>query len=197
MVSAHEFVDGIKERFGRCCDDVRAGGETVVVGAVIFDGHMYLAYIVAAFVDGLDKELFEEHLAAYDEFNGVDGCIYRTVARRCRFEFLAGDVEADAGHRVYAYARCHLQEVKLDAAAGFVVFAGNHQHVVIVDLLLAVGKFEELLVSFVERFRLKVDAERVQTVFERGASAAGGEYDGVFVYAYILGVDDFVAFAVF
>ena len=104
MVSAHEFVDGIKERFGRCCDDVRVGGEAVVVCAVIFDGHMYLADIVASLIDGLDKELLKEHFAAYDEFDGVDGCIYRAVARSCRFEFLAGDVEADAGHRVYAYA---------------------------------------------------------------------------------------------
>ena len=75
--------------------------------------------------------------------------------------------------------------------------AGEHQHVIVVDFLLAVGKFKELLICLVECFGVEIDAEGMQTVFEGGASAAGCEHDGIFVHAHILGVDDFVAFAVF
>ena len=57
------------------------------------------------------------------------------------------------------------------------VLAGYHEHIVIIDFLLAVGEFEKLFIGLVELFGRKFTSEHVQAVFESGASAAGGEHD--------------------
>ena len=59
-------------------------------------------------------------------------------------------VKPYACHRVDAYAACHLEEVELDAVEGLAVSAGYHEHVIVIDLFLAVGEFEEGFIGLVE-----------------------------------------------
>ena len=60
---------------------------------------------------------------------------------------------------------------------GIVLPTGEHQDVVVVDLLLAVGEAEELLVDFVEFLAFNLYSENRETVFEGCSTAAGCKYD--------------------
>ncbi len=57
------------------------------------------------------------------------------------------------------------------------VLAGEHKHVVVGDLLLAVGEFQEVFVDLVEGFAVELHAEHLQTMLEGGVSGAGGQHD--------------------
>lgn len=101
-VLSYEFVDGVDECFGRGADDVGVGRESVILVAVVFDCHVHFANVVAAFVDGLDKEFLDKHLAAYDELDCRYCRIDGTVARSACLEFFSRDVESDTCHRLDA-----------------------------------------------------------------------------------------------
>ena len=77
-----------------------------------------------------------------------------------------------------------------------VLLAGKHQHIVIVDLFLAVGKAQECLVSLVEILLVKLNPEHVQTVLECRTSAARRQNDRILVYAHLFRVYYLVALAV-
>ena len=69
------------------------------------------------------------------------------------------------------------------------VGTGQRQYVFVVHFLPAVGQGEELPVDGVHLL-LVVDfhAQHLQTVLQRGTSAAGGQHDGVVVESHVLGV---------
>ena len=77
------------------------------------------------------------------------------------------------------------------------VLPGKHEHVVIRNLLLAVGKFEECLICLVKRLFVKVTPKHVQTMLESRTPGASREHDGILVDSHIFRVDNFVALAVF
>ena len=93
-----KFVDGIDERLGAGGYDVGIGRESVVGYTVMFDCHVDFTYIIAALVDGLNEEFFDEHVAVDDVLDSGDGCVDGTVARGACFKFLTGDVESYACH---------------------------------------------------------------------------------------------------
>ena len=158
---------------------------------------MHLSHIVASLVEGLDKEVLYEHLAADYLLYGADCSVYRTVARSARLEFLTRDVEPDARHRTHAHSARHLQIVDLDSVAGRAVLACEHQYVLIRHLSLLIGKLQEVIIALVERILLHVDSEHLKTVFESRPSAPCGEHYSVLVDAYVFRIDDLVALAVF
>ena len=133
----------------------------------------------------------------YDAANGIDSGIDRTVARSGGLELLAGDVESDAGYRLDAHACRHLQEVETNAGIGGALFPYQHEYIVVVDVFLAVGQFEEGVVGLVECLFFQLDAQQVEPVFQGCPSAAGRQYNRSLVDAYLFGVDNLVAFAVF
>ena len=85
----NEFVDGVDIGFCRCGNNVGVGRETLVRNSIVLNLHVYFADIAAALGDVLDENFLKGHLAADNLLDGVDGCVNRTIATCCRFEFLA------------------------------------------------------------------------------------------------------------
>ena len=69
----------------------------------------------------------------------------------------------------------------------------QHQNIVIVDILLLVGQFQEVLVHLVQLLLRQCHTQYLQTVLQRSTSASGCQYDGVVVNAHIVRVNDFVS----
>ena len=96
-----------------------------------------------------------------------------------------------------AHAAGDLEEVEFDAVESLAVGTGNHEDVIVVDLLLAVGQTQKRLIGLVESLLVEIDPEHVQTVLQCGAAAAGGQHDRILVDTHILGINDFITLAVF
>ena len=76
------------------------------------------------------------------------------------------------------------------------VGSGEHQDVVVVDLLLLVGKLEELLVDIVQGLFAELDPEGLEPELEGGVTASRREDDRVGVDSHVDRVDDFVGFRI-
>ena len=72
------------------------------------------------------------------------------------------------------------------------VGSGEHKEIIVADLLLLVGQFEELIVKSVKFMAFHLDSKNLQTVFKGGVAASGGKHDVVVVNPHFLRVNDLV-----
>ena len=153
---------------------------------------MNLAHVIGAFGDVLYGELFDDHLAPDDDLQGVDRRVHRAVASGSRLELLSSDVKPDTRDRPQPLAACHLKVLKFDVMVLRPVRSGKHKEIIVTDLLLLVGQFEELIVKSVKFMAFHLDSKNLKTVFKGSVAASGRKHDVVVVYSHILGVDDLV-----
>ena len=154
---------------------------------------MNLTHIVRTLADGLDGKFLQFHVAVDNLLQSLDGGIHRTVTAGSSLEAFAGDVQSQTCHRTHTHTACHLQELQLDVVVVGTVGTGEHQNVVVGNVLLLVGKFQEVLIDLVQLVLLHLHAQHVQTVLQGGTTASGSQYDGIVVDTHILRVDDFVS----
>ena len=93
-----KFVNRIDERFYRSGDDIGVGGKTVVGVALILDLHVHFSRVVATFINGLNQELMDRHVAVADRFlDCLDSRIHRTITGSGLIALHACYADADAG----------------------------------------------------------------------------------------------------
>ena len=109
-------------------------------------------------------------MAVDNLFQCLDGRIHRAISTGAGFELLATDADAEAGYRLDTHTAGHLQVFQLDAVVLRAVGTGKQHDVIIVDVLLLVGQFEELFIHLVQFLLFEVDAESVQAVLQCGTS---------------------------
>ena len=125
----------------------------------------------------INGKFFDGHFSLDDAFECVDSRVDRSVARCCRLKLFAADVQPDACHRTNAHAARHLKIFQAYSMACRAVGSGEQQDVVVVDVFLLVGKFEEVGIDFVELLRRKLHAQHVQAILQSGTTATRCEHD--------------------
>ena len=118
--------------------------------SVVLHLHVHLTYIVGALRDSLDGELLQCHGLMDDTLQRLDGSIHRTISGSTVFKLLTSNIEPDTCNVSRSLTGRDLEVVELHGVSSCLVCTGEHQHIVISDLLLLVSQFEEFLVDLVE-----------------------------------------------
>ena len=124
---------------------------------------------------------------------GLDSGIYRTVSTGSGFKLLTGDVQSQAGNRTNPYSTGHLKIFQFDAVVLRTVCPCQYQNVVIIDIFLLIGKFQELFIHFVQLLLIQLYSQYRQTILQGCTSATGCQYDGIIINTHIMRVNDFVS----
>ena len=111
---------------------------------IVFHLHMYLTHIVATLADSLDSEFLQCHMAVNNHLLSIDSSVYRTVSTGGGFKLLARDVQSQAGNRTNPHPTGHLKIFQFDTVVLRTVCPCQYQNIIIVDILLLIGKFQEL-----------------------------------------------------
>ena len=132
-------------------------------------------------------------MAVYYLLQSLDRGIYRTVSAGSRLELLTRNIQSQAGNGTDTYTACHLQVFQLDTMILSTIRTCQYQNIIIVNVLLLIGKFQEFLVNLIQLLLIQRHAQHLQTVLQSGTSAAGGQYDGVIVDTHIMRIDNLIS----
>ena len=91
----------------------------------------------------------------------------------------------------------YLQIVQLDAVCIASFCSGQHKHIIVGNLFLLVGQFQELLVDAIQFAIRNTDAQHFESVLQGCTSRTCCENNGIVVHTHILGIDDFVGLDIF
>ena len=132
-------------------------------------------------------------MAVYYLLQGFDCGIYRTVSAGGGFELLTRNVQPDAGYRTDTYAARHLQVFQFDTMILRAVRTCQYQNIIVVNIFLLIGKFQEIFVNLIQFLLIQRHAQHLQAVLQGSASATGGQYDRVVIDAHIVRVDNLIS----
>ena len=97
----------------------------------------------------------------YNLLDGIDGSIYRAIARRAGLEVFAGYIQTDACHWFQARTCGNLKVINLDTGIFVDMFTGENQNVVVGNVFFAVGKAEESFVCLIQVFWFEIYAKHM------------------------------------
>ena len=133
-----------------------------------FDLYVYAAYVVAALVHRLDQEFGDLYRFVDQRFDRFDRRVHRAVSGAGGRAFAVADLDDDrrGGDQ---RAGQDLQVFQFDPLADLFAGGGPDQieQVVVADVLLLVGQFEELGVYFVQFFLFEFESEQFEPVVQR------------------------------
>lgn len=132
-------------------------------------------------------------MAVYYLLQGFDCGIYRTVSTGGGLKLLTRNVQPDAGYRTDTYAARHLQVFQFDTMILRAVRTCQYQNIIVVNIFLLIGKFQEIFVNLIQFLLIQRHAQHLQAVLQGSASATGGQYDRVVIDAHIVRVDNLIS----
>ena len=154
---------------------------------------MHLTHIITTLADGLNGKLLQRHVAVYYLLQGFDCGIYRTVSAGGGLELLTRNIQPDAGYRTDTYAARHLQVFQFDTMILRAVRTCQYQNIIVVNIFLLIGKFQEIFVNLIQFLLIQRHAQYLQAVLQGSTSATGGQYDRVVIDAHIVRIDNLIS----
>ena len=76
------------------------------------------------------------------------------------------------------------------------ILTGKHQDIVVVDIFLAVGQFQEFIIDLIQLFLRQFDTQHLQTVFQCSPSATGSQHDCIIVDTHLFRVDNLITLTI-
>ena len=123
----------------------------------------------------------------------LDGGIYRTITTGSRFKFFSGNIQSEAGNRTDSYSAGHLKIFQFDAMVTTSVCTRQYQNIIIMNIFLAVGKFQEFFIYFIQFFLIQCHPQNGKAIFQGSTSATGSQHNRIIINTYIMRINYFIS----
>ncbi len=128
---------------------------------------MDLSDVIGTAGNGLDQIFFQIYLPVYQTSDSLECRIHRTVPARSGHAFLSVDDEFDSSHRYGILSADYLQVFQMHSLFEFVLgHTCYYIEIRIIDFLLAVCQFQELVVCGIQLFLVHMDAQTLEMMVE-------------------------------
>ena len=105
---------------------------------------------------------------------------------------LVGNLKTDACNRTCTLTCCNLKVVELHIVHLVTLSTSQYEDIIISNLLLLVGKYEEVSVNLVELLALNIHTVDMQTMLQGCTTRASCQYDACLVDTNLLWIHDLV-----